>query len=196
MSISFREFAALRTSWISWRFMFVHAMSCMYFTCLRRCEWAVMVVASGWSWLMSWSSVFVDLKMSAESWKSQGKVREIRHLPPVATLFYSQGLSSLWSLSTLMLSKAVDEMGNNSAASDMPWAFTNFFFSVEAFARLPRHFIGLITVLVWCFPFSFCCNSLVLCSKAECYFMNSMQTCNSVTYFRHVYFMKKLIFWY
>ena len=45
-----------------------------------------MVVASGWSLPMSRSSVFADLKMSVESLKGQGKVREICHLPPVATL--------------------------------------------------------------------------------------------------------------
>ena len=45
-----------------------------------------MVAVSGWSWLMMGSSVFADLKMSVESLKSQGKVREIYHLTPVATL--------------------------------------------------------------------------------------------------------------
>ena len=55
-------------------FMFIHTMSCMCLTCLRRRKWAVMVVASGWSWLMSRSSVFAHLKMSVESLKSQGNL--------------------------------------------------------------------------------------------------------------------------
>ena len=45
------------------------------------------VVVSRWSWLMSRSPVFTNLKMSVESLKSQGKVREICRLPPVATLY-------------------------------------------------------------------------------------------------------------
>ena len=67
-------------------FMFIHTMSCMCLTCLRRHEWAVVVFVSGWSWLMLRSSVFAHLKMSVESLKSQGKVRKINYLTPVATL--------------------------------------------------------------------------------------------------------------
>ena len=46
----------------------------------------VLDIASGQSWLLLGNSVFVDLKISVESLKSQEKVREKWHLPPVATL--------------------------------------------------------------------------------------------------------------
>ena len=45
--------------------------------CISSCISPVLDIAKRQSWLMLGSSVFTDLKISVESLKSQGKVREI-----------------------------------------------------------------------------------------------------------------------